>query len=40
LADDLAPEKHTLTLHISPEKDAQSQGTAIRIGAFLVDWPA
>lgn len=37
LADDLAPEKHRLTLQISPEKDAQSLGTAIRIGAFLVD---
>jgi hypothetical protein len=37
LADDLAPQKHKLTLQISPEKDEQSQGTAIRIGAFLVD---
>lgn len=40
LADDLAPGKHSFTLHILPEKDSQSEGTTIRIGAFLVDWPA
>ena len=34
--DELTPGRHTLRLRVSPDKAAESEGTALRIGAFLV----
>jgi hypothetical protein len=36
-ADTLAPGKHTLTLKMSAEKNAQSKGTAMRAMWFCVN---
>ncbi len=39
LADDLTSGEHTLKIRVLAEKQEQSKGTWIRIGAFLVHCP-